>query len=487
MNARNPIQSRIAPFDRLPPHSVEAEMCVIGALLLAGEDAAVVAGIRATVSAGDFFQADHQILFVAACDVYDRCRTLDAMLLREELVRRQTLGDVGGVAYLAEILHAVPNARAGAHYAHDVREKSVLRRLIAGASDVLRRAYGPMNGTRADELARDFLAQLHGVAEGRCADTIVKLDRVIADILNDRANGIANTVRTGLNELDATCAGGLPARGYTVLAGRPGMGKSQLGKQIARNVAGGLPERRDAYGDVIGPAQPPIACGIVTVEELNRKIGCNYLSAVSGVENNRVVNNTCSENEWQLVKDAAPDLAGLPVYLTDRPIHLADVESVITTMVTRFRCGFIFVDYLQLIQGPEAANKEQEIARISTTLKNLGKTLGVTMVVAAQLSRANEAGGVRRPELRDLRHSGQIEQDGDLIVLLHRDDYYHCKEENFVPTHVLEAIVAKNKNGPMGTALLHFEGKFQTVRDRKAAETYPPTVAPQDQDILDSI
>jgi replicative DNA helicase len=480
MNARN------HDLDQLPPCAIESEMCVLGAMILAGNDPAVMAAIRATLTVGDFYQADHQILYRVIGDVYDRCRTIDAMLLREELGRRQITEDVGGLPYLADILRAAPNARSGAHYASDVREKSVIRRLITGAHEVIRRANGPLHGTRADELARDFLAELHGVAEGRCADAIVKLDKVIDDVLRDRADGVPTTVRTGLAEFDAIC-GGLPVKGFTVVAGRPGMGKSQLGKQIVRNAATGLPAERTPFGDVSRPAQAPMVCGIVTVEELNKKIGGNYLSAVSGVENNRIANGTCNANEWRLIEDAAPDLARLPIYLSDRPIRLDDVESVITTMVTRFRCGLVFVDYLQLIHGPNEGTKEQEIARISTTLKNIGKTLGVTMVVAAQLSRANETGGVRRPEMRDLRHSGQIEQDGDLIVLLHRDDYYHYKDRDFSPTNILEAIVAKNKNGPLGTALLNFEGKYQTVTDRKAVQTYPPTMSREDQDVLESI
>jgi replicative DNA helicase len=472
--------------DEFPPCAIESEMCVIGAMLMTGDDTAVITAIRATLAASDFYQADHQILFRVIGDVFDRCRTVDAMLVREELSRRQVIEDVGGLEYLAQILHAVPNARAGAHYASDVREKSVLRRLISGATEVLRRAKGPLHGTRADELARDFLAELHGVAEGRCADAIVKLDKVIDDVLSDGANGVPSRIRSGLAEFDAIC-GGLPVNGYTVVAGRPGMGKSQFGKQLARNIAGGLPEERSPFGDVCKPPQPPRVCGIVSVEETLKKIGQNYLAGSAKVENNRIAYGTCSPNEWRLIEDAAPDLARLPIYLTDRPIRLDDVEAVITTMVTRYRCEFIFVDYLQLIHGPTEGTKEQEIARISTTLKNLGKTLGVTMVVAAQLSRANETGGMRRPEMRDLRHSGQIEQDGDLIVLLHREDYYHYKDQDFTPTLILEANVAKNKSGPLGTALLHFEGKYQTITDRKAVQTYPANLSREDQDVLESI
>jgi replicative DNA helicase len=158
-----------APPDPLPPHSVEAEMCVIGAMMISGNDPATFASIRSAVSTTDFFQADHQILFDVICAVFDRCRALDSMIVREELVRRQILDNVGGLEYLGQILHGVPSAINGVHYAHDVREKATLRRLIAASDNLKRRVNGPMNGDRADEIARDFLADLHGVGQGRAA------------------------------------------------------------------------------------------------------------------------------------------------------------------------------------------------------------------------------------------------------------------------------------------------------------------------------
>jgi replicative DNA helicase len=467
MNARN------HDLDQLPPCAIESEMCVLGAMILAGNDPAVMAAIRATLTVGDFYQADHQILYRVIGDVYDRCRTIDAMLLREELGRRQITEDVGGLPYLADILRAAPNARSGAHYASDVREKSVLRRLITGAHEVLRRANGP--STAPAPTSSPATSSPNSTASPRAGAPTRSSSWTRSSTTSSATAPTASPPRSAPAWRNSTpSAADCPSRGSRSLPDVLGMGKSQLGKQIVRNAATGLPAERTPFGDVSRPAQAPMVCGIVTVEELNKKIGGNYLSAVSGVENNRIANGTCNANEWRLIEDAAPDLARLPIYLSDRPIRLDDVESVITTMVTRFRCELVFVDYLQLIHGPNEGTKEQEIARISTTLKNIGKTLGVTMVVAAQLSRANETGGVRRPEMRDLRHSGQIEQDGDLIVLLHRDDYYHYKDRDFSPTNILEAIVAKNKNGPLGTALLNFEGKYQTVTDRKAGQTYPP-------------
>jgi replicative DNA helicase len=304
---------------------------------------------------------------------------------------------------------------------------------------------------------------------------------------------VSPRTRTGLTDLDGIC-GGLPNGRLTVVAGRPGMGKSQLGKQIVRNVAEGLPEKivpqaRDAWGTVLSeawaiPEQPPKVCGIVSIEETLDKIGKNYLSAASGIENNRLAYGTATPAEWRTIEAVSPAISDLPIFLTDKPVRLADVEGVITTMVTRHHCELVFVDYLQLIHGPETANKEQEIARISTTLKNLGKTLGVTVMVAAQLSRANETGGVRRPSQSDLRHSGQIEQDGDLIILLHREDYYNYKKPDFEPNHTLEGIVAKNKDGPLGTAFMHFEGKYQTVTNKTLAETYAPKMSQSERDAV---
>lgn len=457
-------------LDRLPPYSLESEMCVIGSMALAGNDPALMAGIRACARSDDFFQVDHQILFDVMCSIADTYGTLDAMLLREELIRRHLLDEVGGIEYLMSILNSVPNAANGTHYAGIVREKSTLRRLITAATEVLRRCYGPTEGDQSDEIAREFLSTLYAVAEGRASETIVRIDRVIDEVLQTRSDGVATRIATGLKTLDDIC-GGLPIGGYTIVAGRPGMGKSQLGKQIVRNVA--------AQG---------INAGIVSVEETRQKIGQNYLSAVSKVENNRITYGTCGEQEWRCVEDMAPSIRGLPIFITDRPVRLADVESAVTTMVTRYKCGLVFVDYLQLIHGPEAGNKEQEIAKISMALKNLFKGLGTAAgLVAAQLSRANETGAVRRPELKDLRHSGQIEQDGDLILMLHREDYYRYKQQGFTPTHTLEAMVAKNKSGPLGRACLQFEGKYQTVTDRTGVYAEPPVIAEDEAELLESI
>lgn len=472
----NPSQHR--DVDPLPPHSIEAEMCLLGSVMLSGNNATMMHMIRAVITEDDFFQADHQILYRVICEVSDRCGCHDAVLVREELNRRQILEDIGGTAYLSEILRASPSRENGPHYAKEVRNLAVLRRIIAAATEALRRAYAPMIAEGADDIARDFMATLHGVSGGRGADTIVRIDSVIDSVIDSLLAGHKPRLRTGITDLDGIC-GGLPINGYTVIAGRPSMGKSQVGKQIIANIARGQPAVRidaviGAWGDVLEPerviaAQEPRVCGIVTVEETLEKIGQNYLSAAAGVENNRLSYGTAGSDDMRKIVDASGGVKKLPIFMTEKPVRIEDVEGAITTMVTRNKCEVIFVDYLQLIHGPHAHTKEQEIATTSMTLKNLGKTLGATIVVAAQLSRASETGGIRRPTQSDLRHSGQIEQDGDLILLLHREDYYewqkHPDPSTFRPTNVLEIIVAKNKGGPVGFAQAHFEGKYQTVTD----------------------
>jgi replicative DNA helicase len=459
-------------FDNLPPHSLEAEMCTLSAMMLAGDNPAMLASIRASIGRDDFFQADHQIIFDVICACADQNGAVDAMLVREDLIRRELLEEIGGIDYLARILNEVPNAANGAHYAGIVREKATLRRIIGAASDTLRRCYAPMTGEGPDDIAREFLAELHGVCRGRASQSIVKFDRLLADVMQTRRDGVATRIGTGLRTLDEIC-GGLPKGGYTILAGRPSMGKSQLGKQVVKNVA-----------------RSGIAVGIVSCEETLQKIGQNYLSGESGVENNRIAYGNCDEREWGQIEAAAvPAFTSLPIFATDKPVRLGEVESAITTLVTRYGCELVFVDYLQLIDAPGAQTKEQEIAKVSIALKHVFKGLGAAGLVAAQLSRANETGTVRRPELRDLRHSGQIEQDGDVILLLHREDYYHYKQRDYAPNHVLEVNVAKNKDGPMGTARLHFEGKYQTVKDR--ANEGAPDCASQwtqeDQEALESL
>jgi replicative DNA helicase len=431
------------PFDRLPPASIEAERCLLGSMMLATTQADFELA-RRVVTREAFYQADHQIIFDVLCDLRDGGRAVDAVLAREELKRRGLWEEIGGGATFADILGSVPSAAHGPHYAKEVREKYALRQIIGLANDVLRDAYAPSRIERATELAMESARRFASVASTGRADEIVKLGDAVMDVYDRISNGEVRRVPTGLHDLDDVI-GGLAFGRFTQIGGRPGMGKSQLVKQIVRNVA-----------DTGRPV------GIVTIEETREKIGENCLSAASGVENNHIAFGTVGQEEWSSLADAVQRLARLPVFISDRPVKLHEVEAAVTALAIEHKCEVIAVDYLQCIDA-DIENENREITKISKALKGSFKRLGVAGIAAVQLNRGNEVQGNRRPTLRDLRGSGSLEQDGDTIILLHRDDYYRKGDDGFTPDHKLEAIIEKNKDGCTGIVPLWFSGARQTI------------------------
>jgi replicative DNA helicase len=432
-------------FDRLPPHSIEAEQCALSSLMLCGDDRATFDLIRSQLRTESFYQADHGIIFDTVCAMVDRGKPVDGVLVAEELKRRQLLEEIGGVPYLAEILGAMPSAAHGPHYANVVREKAVLRGIISASNDALRACYAPHGS--ATEIANKFTEELAALARTGSAAKFRTLGDALMEVLDRKTNPDVPRVRTGLADLDEVI-GGLPLGEFTLIGGRPSMGKSQLAKQMLLNIA-----------------RSGRKVGLVTVEETGEKVAENMLSNASGIENNRIAFGTLGPEDWHEIGRAEPELRKLPFYLDDVPQRLDEVSEAVTVAAIKHKCDVVAVDYLQLIDPGEQETENREVTKISRALKGLAKRLRIALVAVCQLNRGNETGCVRRPTLRDLRGSGSLEQDGDLIILLHREDYYRYQEPGYVPNHRLEAIVAKNKKGCMGTVRLHFSGKTQSITD----------------------
>jgi replicative DNA helicase len=435
-------------FDRLPPHSVEAEGCALSALMLCGDDRGTFDLIRAQLRTESFYQADHGIIFDVVCEMADRGKAIDAVLVSQELKRRQLLEDIGGVEYLAHLLRAIPSAAHGPHYAGVVREMAILRGIITASNDALRRCYAPMHGDSAAGIAAAFADELVSLARTGAAAKFCTLGEALMEVLDAKTSHKSDRIRTGLADVD-DMIGGIPLGEFTLIGGRPSMGKSQIAKQVVLNAA--------AKGD--GP------CAVVTIEETRHKVAENALSNLSGVENNRIAYGTLGPQDWHEISQAEPKLRKLPVFIDDVPLRLDEVTEAVTVAVLKHKCRLVVVDYLQLIDPGSEETENREITKISRALKGLAKRLNVALIAVCQLNRGNESSGVRRPTLRDLRGSGSLEQDGDLIILLHREDYYRYTEPGYLPNHRLEAIVAKNKKGCVGTVPLHFSGKTQRVTD----------------------
>jgi len=443
-------------FDKTPPHDIDAEKCVLASMML-DESGIICPAVIGIISRDAFFQADHQIIFDILVKLHKDGKPIDAIIVSDELRRRNLLEECGGIPYLGQIVGSVPSSAHGAHYAKIVREKHLLRGVISSSNEALRRAYGPASEeNHAEKIARIFQNDLSAIACGGQGDRIHRLSEVAAQVLMDHDQKAKQRFPTGLIELDEII-GGIPKQRFTLVGGRPAMGKSLCCKQIVLNIA-----RRG------------IPCGIISIEETSDKIAQNYLSNLSGVENRRVVYDTIDQQEVDALVKAMKPIGDLPIFISDQPVRLSDVESVITAMVMKYKCQLVVVDYLQLISLDAATeNENREITRISKALKAIFKTLNIAGLVAAQLNRGNETSGIRKPTLRDLRGSGSLEQDGDLILLLHREDYYHRGEDNYTPDQQVEVIIAKNKDGPTGNVPLRFEGKTQRISDWRPADNVP--------------
>ena len=439
-------------FDRLPPHSIEAEMSFLGSITLAGDDRTIIAHARQLVSRDDFYQADNQIIFDTAIRMYDRKQPIDALTLREELKRSGVYEEIGGREYLASIMGSVPSSAHYAGYATTIREKSLLRQLISACNDAIRSAYAPRHGEAIQEAAGELMglsARLAKIAAGAEAAKVHKLYDVSREIIQRKASGEELRMPTGIQKLDDVI-GGLRKGSKTIIGGKPGMGKSSLCKQLLMNLS-----------------RCGVRCGIISIEETRYKIAENALANLSGVPNNRIAFGTACEEEWVSIDVAVEQTEKIPLFIVDCARKLSQIVAMAHLLATQHGCEVIAVDHLHIIDGECDENRNIEMTKISAGLKQCWKDLNVAGIEAAQL---NRAGGSERPALTNLRDSGSLEADGDVVLLLHRDDYYR-KTGNAGPMdNILEVIVAKNKDGACGTVFLNFDEARQLISDDRVPD-----------------
>lgn len=431
------------------PNDLDAERCVIASAAI---DEQIRAQILATITPADFYSTDHQIIFGAICDMHRRGQPIDIVLIRGELERRHLLGDVGGSTHLGQILNALPSAAHGEHYAARVKDCAILRAVISAGHEMIRLATAPSRDPRGAELALSISSKLLALAADGGNKEPISLGQAVAELVEHLEDPQPTRITTGLTHLD-TLVGGVPMGGFTIIAGEPGMGKSQLIKQIAHNAA--------ATG---------VRCGIVTIEENRRKIAGNYLSSATKIPNNRIAYRKLTADDWQKVPRGIIEADKLRIWIQDASFSLPEIEAAVQHLHAKYGCTLIAIDHLHLIDIDGERTREREVSKISSGLKRLFRRLNVAGVAAAQLNRSHDRGS--RPELRSLRDSGTLEADGDLICLLYREDYHRMREPGYIPNKVLECAVAKNKDGPQGTARLHFDASTQTVSDLTIADEY---------------
>jgi replicative DNA helicase len=435
----------------VPPHNIDAEESVLGAVMLSA-DAANVALEK--LRPEDFYKPAHQAVFEAITGLFDGNQPIDAVTVADHLRRTSQLDRVGGVGFLTTLLDGVPTTSNIGYYADIVEETAARRRLLAAGSAVARIA---MESDRdiADVLDAAEM-EVFRVAERSVGDGLVAVGPLLEDTLErieelgTRGDDITG-VATGFKDLDAKLAGLQPAN-LVVVAARPSMGKSALALNIAQNIA----ERGD-----------PVA--VFTLEMSREEVVQRLLSSMAGVDSHKLRTGQLTPELWQRVVREASKLYQMPFFVDDSPdLTVTAIRAKCRRMRRKHGLGLVVVDYLQLMQGPvRSENRQQEIADISRALKNLARELHVPVIAVSQLNRQLEARENKRPRLGDLRESGAIEQDADIVVFIYRDEYYNPGGDE---PGLAEINIAKHRAGGTGTVLMNFAAEFTRFRNYTSAE-----------------
>jgi replicative DNA helicase len=435
---------RLRP-ERVPPHNLEAEESVLGAMMLSGD---AIADVIEIVRPADFYRSANSKIYDTLREIYGRGDPVDAITAVEELKRRSLLEEVGGHLYISELVERVPTPQAAASYARIVAEAALLRRLISAAADIMDLAFSvPEEPERvADEAEqRIYDVARHGEKE-QVASLRELVDQAMTDLekIQNRESAFAG-VPTGFRDVDALLSG-MQAGNLIIVAARPGVGKSSFITNVARNVA--------------VDADQPVA--MFSLEMSRWEIGMRLLCAEARVPWDSIRNKRVAPEDWSRIAQAADALHEAPLYIVDSGnVTLVDIRAKARRLAAGKRgLGVIMVDYLQLMSHSRRVdNRQQEIAEISRGLKMLAKELEIPVIAVSQLNRDPERRQDKRPQLSDLRESGALEQDADVVMFIHRDDSDPAKKS------VADLIVAKHRNGPTDTLTLTFRPDLTQFRN----------------------
>jgi len=442
---------------RTMPESLSAEAAVLGSMLI---DPECIGDVVEFVERDAFYRMEHRHIFEALISLYEKNQGvgIDAVLLRDELARQNTLEDAGGVEYIARILDSVPSAANVVYYSKVVKDKMLLRELIATAGSILDRAYDQTGeaGEVLDEAeSKMFAITDRNVTVGASAlkDLVVRSFELIESRQGTHVTGLD----TGYYELnDMTC--GLQKGEMVIVAGRPSMGKTSLALNIAEHL--GLVEKT------------PLA--IFSLEMGRQQLAERFLCSISGIDSQKVRRGLLTDEHYKQLADACAELSESHIYIDDTStLTPLELRARARRLKSKYDIQCIFVDYLQLMHlGSGRESRQQEITTISRYCKALARELDLPVVVLSQLNRSPEGRENHKPRMSDLRESGSIEQDADVVMLLHRDDYYKREEPDYEPNNTAELIIAKQRNGPTGTVKLTFMEK--TTRFENASHVGEP-------------
>ena len=418
---------------KIPPHDIEAEQAVIGSMLTDRE--AVLDAIE-VLKPDDFYRQDNKIIFEAIVSLYGKAEPVDIITVKSELVGLGKFEAVGGLEYIATLPDKVPTTANVDKYIRIVEEKSLLRNLIKASNELIDLGYGETG--EVDTIMDIAEKRIFEITQGKNQKGYSELKDVLVDVfseIEDRYNKKESItgIPTGFVDLDSKTAG-LHNSDLILIAARPAMGKSAFALNIATNVA----------------VQSKVPVAIFNLEMSKKQLVNRILCSEAMVDSNKVKTGKMEEDDWDKIATALGPLSEAPIYIDDTSgITITEIRAKCRKLKMEKKIGLVVIDYLQLIQtnNRKNTNREQEIAEISRTLKILAKELDIPVIALAQLSRATESRADHKPMLSDLRESGSIEQDADIVMFLYREDYYNPNSEK---KNIAEITVAKHRSGSTG-------------------------------------
>jgi len=433
---------------KVPPQNLEAEQSVLGAILL---DNDALNKVLEIMTEEDFYKGAHHKIFSAMVDLDDQNEPVDLITLTDYLRGKNELEEVGGAVYLTSLVNSVPTSANVKYYSKIVHERALLRNLISVATEIITSGYETTG--QVDDLLDFAESRIFGISEKKIKPSFFPVKDIVRESfetierLYDKKERITG-IPTGFKDLDDLTSGFQPAD-LIVIAGRPSMGKTAFSLGIAQNAA--IIHRQ------------PVA--IFSLEMAKEQLVLRMLCSESRVDSHKLRSGYLGKTDWPLLTAAAGTLTEAPIFIDDSPaISILEMRAKSRRLKAEHGLSMIIVDYLQLMRGRgDSDTREQEISDISRSLKALAKELRVPVIALSQLSRAVETrGGERKPVLADLRESGAIEQDADVVIFIYRKEVYNPSEEN---KGLAEIMISKQRNGPVGTVMLTFRDRYTRFED----------------------
>jgi replicative DNA helicase len=437
--ARKPAATKSGLAGKVPPQNIEAEASMLGSLLI---DKEAIIKIADVVAADDFYVDRHRIIFGAIVDLYEARQPLDLLTLSNKLDSLGELEKVGGSAYLTELVESVPTAAHIVHYAGIVAHKATLRRLIGAAGSIT--ALGYDEGSHLDELLDRAEQTLFEVSQKHLKQNFIPISSILAESFDridelHRDNNKLRGIPTGFKDLDGVLSG-LQKSDLIILAARPSMGKTTLVQNIVQHVA----------------VNEGIPVGFFSLEVSKEQLIDSWLASESGVDSWKLRTGSLDDSDFPKINDAMARLSEAPIFIDDSAMtNVLEMRTKARRLQSEHDLGLIVIDYLQLMSGTKGGgdNRVQEVSEISRGLKGLAREINVPVIALSQLSRSVESRTPQIPQLADLRESGSIEQDADVVMFIYREDYYNRDTER---QHVTDILIKKHRNGPIGDIELFF-------------------------------